>query len=368
MKIGILSMQMVDNMGSVLQAYGLKNMINRLGHEVSFIDIQSNDSDNALLEGRQLDFNNEYRSSAVLKKLANVDVYLLNRIKNKKGLKQQNSLHAEFRSSHLFTTPKPNRYDVCVIGADEVFNCMNSGSFGFTSQLFGAVDNTDKVITYAASCGATQYSDLPAKVLERIQTTFCRVSAFSVRDRNTYDFVNRISNKRAVENLDPVLINDFSEELSKTSLPKLPEKYCVVYSYYNRIHRSEEIRGIKQFCKKHGLKIIALGGPQYWTDVFIPCTPFECLKIFENAKFVFTDTFHGTIFATKYASKFAVMTRPSNFNKLNDLVKRLYIENHLITSIQELENCFELADDKKTTYRIIEEQRRSAYEYLSEQL
>ena len=38
MKVGIISMQRVCNKGSFLQAYGLKKMIESLGHEVIFVD------------------------------------------------------------------------------------------------------------------------------------------------------------------------------------------------------------------------------------------------------------------------------------------------------------------------------------------
>ena len=39
MKVGILSMQQIKNYGSFLQAYALKSTIERLGHEVKFINI-----------------------------------------------------------------------------------------------------------------------------------------------------------------------------------------------------------------------------------------------------------------------------------------------------------------------------------------
>ena len=40
MKVGIISMQRVCNKGSFLQAYGLKKMIESLGHEVVFVDYE----------------------------------------------------------------------------------------------------------------------------------------------------------------------------------------------------------------------------------------------------------------------------------------------------------------------------------------
>ena len=49
MKVCILSMQKIQNFGSLLQAYGLKKMIEDLGHEVYFLDIKKIDADYELL-------------------------------------------------------------------------------------------------------------------------------------------------------------------------------------------------------------------------------------------------------------------------------------------------------------------------------
>ena len=38
MKVCILSMQRINNMGSLLQAYALKTTVEKLGHEVEFLD------------------------------------------------------------------------------------------------------------------------------------------------------------------------------------------------------------------------------------------------------------------------------------------------------------------------------------------
>ena len=40
MKIGIMSMQRIKNYGSFLQAYGLKKIIESLGHDVEYVDYE----------------------------------------------------------------------------------------------------------------------------------------------------------------------------------------------------------------------------------------------------------------------------------------------------------------------------------------
>lgn len=51
MKIGILSMQMVDNMGSLLQSFALKRILEEMNAQVEFLDIAPNEEDNNLLNG-----------------------------------------------------------------------------------------------------------------------------------------------------------------------------------------------------------------------------------------------------------------------------------------------------------------------------
>ena len=294
--------------------------------------------------------------------------YPIKRFLIKKKLPKQNILFDTFRREKLEIEKTSEYYDVCVIGSDEVFNCLNAGWWGFTSQLFGNVEVAKKVITYAASCGATSYEKLPAGVIERIDTTFKNVSGFSVRDKNTYDFCKAFGVGDVSKNLDPVLIYNFDEEISSIELKKDFSNCCIIYSYKNRINNLDEIRNIKNFCKKNKLVPIAIGAPQFWCKEYIPCSPLECLKIFKMSKFVITDTFHGTIFAVKYAPNFVVLTRDSNANKLYDLVMRLKIQEHLIKDFSELNTVYAKKISRDDTKKIIKTEIKNAKSYLSRYL
>lgn len=338
MKVCILTMQRVNNMGSLLQSYALKKIIESFNCEVDFLDIRRIEDDYILLGDVREEYH-ELERQGIVGKLKKIDCYIFKRIKNKQISCQQNKYFDEFRKKYLDIEKQDDHYDLCIIGSDEVFNCLNSGAWGFTSQLFGNVPEANRVITYAASCGATKYKNLSRRLQDRIAESFKRIESFSVRDNNTYDFVKKITQKKAEIHFDPVLIYDFHRELETISI-RVPEKYCIVYSYYNRIHEKHEVETIIRFCKNNALVPVALGAPQYWIEKYIACTPFECLKYFQNADFVITDTFHGTIFAAKYSKAYAVLTRPSNYNKLSDLINRLGIENHLMNSIDDVDTKY----------------------------
>ena len=57
MKVCILSMQQIDNMGSLLQSYALKTTIEKLGNEVEFMDIKKRDEDYKLLGNYKQEYN-----------------------------------------------------------------------------------------------------------------------------------------------------------------------------------------------------------------------------------------------------------------------------------------------------------------------
>ena len=152
-------MQRVNNFGSLLQSYSLKKELENLDNKVSFIDIKAKDEDNRLLKER-IKFKEEKNVNK--SKLSKVDKYFFNIIFIKIKAQKQNKKFEEFRKEYLKISSEDNnkKYDVCVIGSDEVFNCASTSPWGFTSQLFGNVENANQVITYAASCGATKYSNL----------------------------------------------------------------------------------------------------------------------------------------------------------------------------------------------------------------
>lgn len=372
MKICILSMQKVPNFGSLLQSYSLKKLLESLGHEVSFIDIEERKNDNCLIKGLTNSFSGEKESSLnKWGKLSKIDKYAINRLNIKIRNSIQERQFEKFRREVLQINDDDNgkQYDLCVIGSDEVFNCLADTPWGFTTQLFGNVKNAKRVITYAASCGATKYENVPEKAKERIRETFLNVNAFSVRDENTYEFVRKLTSKKIEQHYDPALIENFDEELAGCKKwEKLPEHYCIVYSYYNRIYKEEEIQAISGFYKKKKLTIVSVGAPQMWIKNHLILDPFEMLAAFQKADFIITDTFHGSIFSAKYAQRFGVIIRESNCNKLIDLLRKLNETAHIINDIKNIETIYNINNDTKKIAEFADREKIKTIKYFKEKV
>ncbi len=358
MKIEILSMQDVFNFGSLLQAYGLKKTIEELVPDatVCYLPIKPNSEDNAVADKAVAHFEKDEKK---------FDKYFLHRFINKYANKKQNGKFIEFQKNNFTTSPEAEIFDLCIIGSDEVFNCSNADSWGFTTQLFGNVENAKKVITYAASCGFATVDLLNAEMKSKIAKAFTKVSAFSVRDFGTQKFVSAMTDKPIEFHLDPVLITNFDVEIENAGKHlQVPENLCIVYSYHNRICDEMEIKQIKQFAKNHGMKLVTIGASQKWISNMLVLNPFEVLYVFSKAGFVITDTFHGTIFASKYNGKFATLLRESNNNKLSDLVDRLHIRDHVIPNFSCLEKAYIMPDTKDRVNDIVACERTRTRDYL----
>ena len=369
MKVCILSMQRVNNFGSLLQSYSLKKLIESMGHEVSFIDIKPSAEDDALINHEDIFNSSEREGDSFASKIRKIDRYTFNRIRIKQKAKQQNEKFEMFRKEVLGIKSGDNekKYDICVIGSDEVFNCYGNSKWGFTSQLFGNVAQADRVITYAASCGSTKYENLSESAKKVVKNAFTNIEGFSVRDENTKEFVEKFTDKVILQNFDPVIFGNFNWESESTGDEiALPEHYCIIYSYYNRIHTRDEISMINEFAQRKKMKIISVGAPQYWINTHMVLSPFEIISVFKNADYVITDTFHGTIFSYKFAKRYAIIMRESNKNKLADLIRRLEIEEHLFSKEKNsLDKIFTVNSDKEKVCNVEKMAEKSAREYLN---
>lgn len=113
MKIGVLSMQRVDNVGSLLQAYALKTIVEKIGHQVEFIDIERKEEDYELLGECKQTYSDEREANGNIGKVKKIDQYTLNRLKNKRKCVEQGIIFEKFRKENLFIENVSLGYDVC---------------------------------------------------------------------------------------------------------------------------------------------------------------------------------------------------------------------------------------------------------------
>lgn len=362
MNIGIMTMHRVRNLGSFLQAYGLKRLIEEQGHRVEFVDIPQGEPLPPRPDG------SDRMSRGPGDKLRKLPYYLRIRRYRRQHADYYSGPFQESLRSHLNLTPQPSfgSCDVLVVGSDEMFNCLNP-DFGFTLAPFGDYPAAGKVISYAASCGWTRYDLLTPEQAEALRGAVQNLSARSVRDANTADFLSHLTEEPILRHLDPVLIYEFPDFFRTPAVPPVSGDYLLVYGYQNRIADKSEINAIRRFARAHGCKTVALGAPQYWCDQYLTVPPEEVLSCFQQARYVVTDTFHGAILSIKSHSQFAALVRQSNRNKLQCLLEELGLSDRIVGK-DSLEDCLLRPVDYAHTDGIIAAERLRTRQYLRDNL
>lgn len=369
MRIGILTMHRVVNYGSFLQAFALKQLVKEIvqddGCEIEFIDIR---------KGVPL-----YKNS-IIKKFGIYCSYIisgkfLEKVRQRefsKGLCKQ--FERDFYPMlGKISSPDSQEYDIAIIGSDEVFHCCQNTTWGFTKQLYGDIPNANKIFSYAASFGATKLDELYKFSLEEeISNSLNELSSISVRDKNSKRIVETLTNRQALMHFDPVLIYGYKKEIENLSDFKSDEDFIIVYSYNGRINSNMEISAIKEFAKKHKVKIYTIFCCYSWADrTVIPETPASVLKIFQKAKYIITDTFHGTIFSIITHKKFCVFSRNTNIEKLTSLLEPLNLANRIVNSPANI-SCMEMVAIQDIDYEeietILENERIRTREFLLKEL
>lgn len=354
-RIGILSMQRVVNFGSVLQAYSLKQMIQEIGADnVTFVEI---DRSRSCASKKSISDSLDYESPAVLPTgiIQRAKRWIIARLSayNKKMIRS-------FMRKVLGLDETCSRasYTHVVIGSDEVFNHYGES---VCLQLHGEVDHAEHVISYAASCGNASAEDIEETDWNQVRAALGKIERISVRDNATADYVKKLTGRNVLHHLDPVLVGNLCD---RRHHPVFLKKYLVVYAYGYRIRTMEEIGAIQQFTRQNGLKSVALGGSQFWVDLYLPTSPFRLLDYFYYADYVVTDTFHGVIFSIINRKNFVVIVRKTNYAKISGLLNDLGLEDRQVHSMEALEKVLKQEIDYDSVYAILSEEKKRSWEYL----
>lgn len=369
--IGILSMHRVINYGSFLQAYALKKLIERIDNRsVEFLDIIPGKPVKGHTFTGSLRFKTRLKNGMktifkgeLIRKYRNKKFYneIARTIKNNwplLGLKEDADLASQ----------KEKGYDNVIIGSDEVFNCCQGAPWGLTPQLYGMVSNTTHVSSYAGSFGQTTLPQIKNLKLDSIIVpALLNLEYISVRDQNSEDIILKLTGNRPQRHLDPVLIYGYKEELAMMKEKPLKDEYILVYSYPERIKAKEEINLIREYAKEKECKIVSLFARYDWCDVsVIPENVMDVLAWFKYADYIFTDTFHGSIFSIITHSSFYTLCRDTNYNKLKSLLGAFGLEDRLIWGVKE---NMKIGKEKEIIYchveEILDSERKRSNLYLT---
>ncbi len=356
MKIGILTFHRAINFGAILQMYALNNLIKTYGNEVEIINYYN------------LPMREDFK---LLKKISLRSLFffiillprnIISRLKFKKFNKRYFKLSGKLLSNSTELEEIANKYGKIVTGSDQVFNYIIT--YGDYNYFLEFCHDKEKKIAYAPSFGFTDLNvEGEQKKIGKLLLDF---KFLSIREKQGQEIIRKLTNKSVPIVLDPTYLLDDKEWLKIARKVSIKGDYLLVYSFGS--DSLDEF--VKTFSQKWGLKVVWINGPlkKIFYNNQIPVGsigPQEFIWLFANAKYIATNSFHGTAFSIIFKKNFYLEMLKDNLGSRNSrfltIIEELSLEDRLIDSaeIQEIQNI-----DYDRVYIKLNHWKKESIDYL----
>ena len=250
-----------------------------------------------------------------------------------------------------------DRCDLYCTGSDQVWN-PTMGRRGFDYLMFAP---SEKTFSYAASFGIDQ---IPEEYRQTVAEGLKHMGNISVREDAGKKIVEELTGRTDAQVLvDPTMLLTRQAWDQVVTEPKtqVPESYLLTY-FLGRV--SDERRAaIEARAQELGCGIIQLMNPE---SPFFSVGPDEFVWLIKNAKYVCTDSFHGSVFSFLYGRPFAIFTREDKGPDMGSRMKTFMAKFSL-------EGCAAVANslpeyigqpDYSLGYATLEAERMKSKEFL----
>ena len=311
MKTGLVTFYHIHHYGALLQAAATQRAVEALGAECEIVDYYVN-QDNAL-----------FRKPTGLGSLA-ADTHTA---LHYKALETRYQRFEKFSKDHLrisghrFESLEELRraelpYDLILSGSDQIWNPKIFPDGHFDPVFFGAFSDRRK-IAYAPSFGIPR---IPEEMEEELRGYLEDFSHVSARETQGREILREITGKEFPVVLDPTLLLDKAQWSAMAHTPQrypgteknTPQGYILCYC----ISKPGALEPyISQLAEKTGLPVVQLCGIRRKVHPKARCIldagPAEFLALFQNASYVCTNSFHGTVFSVQFQKPFFTAVAPS---------------------------------------------------------
>lgn len=355
MKIGILTFQQAINYGAVLQLYALQEVVQKLGVDSDVINYISPKLEN---DYKIIRYNAGLKNLLASIFCAKAFCERKRRFKvfEKKYLNLTDELYSKGDLTRIC-----NEYDYVITGSDQVWNYTITDAD--STYMLDFVEDSNKKISYAASFGVAQ---IPDKLKVWYKNLLQDFKAISVREKQGQAIIKILCNKEVSVVLDPTFLLTKEDWKKLNTCDTKNKKYILVYC----LRRSDLLNEFAEKLKiKTGFKIIVLN-PRirniYDKSSAYSSGPEDFIRLFMNAEYVLTNSFHGTAFSINFNKNFLVdldINSTVNTNsRLLNILSLLGLEDRIIDNI-DIEKMYQDIDYSKVN-TILDEERRISINYL----
>lgn len=250
-------------------------------------------------------------------------------------------------------------YDYFVVGSDQVWNPVFLNE---ADTYFLRFAPPEKRIAFSASFGVSQ---LPGAMKKKIAPYLREFRAISVREKRAAEMVEEMTGRAVPVLADPTLL------LSKkqwAAVERKPEWYRgggrYILTYFLGPVPDEIEKAIQRRAEKEKLMIIRLLDSRFF-EWYIS-DPAEFLYLISHAAYVYTDSFHGTVFSILNHVPFTISDRIGSLpmtSRIDTLLSLFHLEERRAAAIRH----YQILNDGPAIWEIepiLQEERDKASAFL----
>lgn len=345
MKIGILTLVPYDNYGGILQGYALQTILERRGHEAIILRTKLY---NWVPFRRRILRIIWWIKDRYIHKKAGVSclipgTYLDYRVKRiKPFIDKHIHFSREFSSTKdLYRYQQDEKYDCFVVGSDQTWRPSLSPDLYHMFCDFLPEESNKKRIAYAASFGVDK-NEFNDEQLNKCRSLLRRFKAVSVREESGISLCRDLFGVNAKHVLDPTMLLDKDDYLALINGYK-PINENVDLMQYIFFFNHEENDIIAKTSDLLGLEPVNLMTRYFLNQVtdktMLPDAQLmpveEWISAYSRAKFVLTDSFHGTVFCIIFNRPFLCVS-PVAVARFKSLLSVYGLEDRLVMRVSEV--------------------------------
>lgn len=355
MKIGILTLPLVNNYGGILQNYALQQIIRLLGHEpITFRSLNKH----LLYYYWPLIFIKVIISKFLNKSstFPEMPYMVKRRYRKQEQFIQKNIVTTHEKYVYLSNKViKRKCLEVIVVGSDQVWRPMYNTRISDMFLGFCTKQNIRR-IAYAASFGVDNW-EFTSKQTNICSKLIKQFDAVSVRETSGITLCKKYLDCDAIEVLDPTLLLPRDKYASICQdIPKNTAKHMIAYVLDMDDSKRQIIESI---ASENNLPV-----KYFSADKDSTLSVEEWISAFRDATLVVTDSFHGSVFSIIFNHDFySIVNSGRGASRFYSLLSKFELTDRILTDTNFIpKNCAGIDWDKVND--ILEKKKKESVEFL----
>lgn len=365
MRTGIITTHYSINFGAILQAYALFRAINNLNHDCEVIDYRPNKS----VYGRNVNYKFDSIKNLVYSALRMLNISYRKKKREKirrfdKYIIENFDLSQMIYKSYVEMKKKLPEYDNLVCGSDQIWNLNLFNDPAFFLR-FEDIHPDTNFIAYGPSVAEDLSSNQIQKIIENIK----HFDYLSLREKRTSEMIGDMLTKEIECVLDPVFLMDSSDWKQVEEPLDINSSYILNYGLTSGGGYIEALNYIREKLQYKLVDINVRPFNKFNSEYsFTDLSPGNFVWLFRNAEFIYTSSFHGTVFSILFEKQFVANPSSLRSLRIDNILDLVGMRERKIEKDNAINSIDLLNTDYKIPLKKLSELKRHSYNYLSESL